>query len=151
MSGGNYTGFRRSSTGGFTKITYPGAAWTQPYAINDNGTIVGTYNVNVTGNYETHGFVLENGVYRTVDNPKGMPGGGTYLQGINNSGVIAGSYVAASNNDLNHAFLYKNNTFYDINLANARVSTATGVNMQEQVTGNVVDNVGNRGYIATCQ
>jgi hypothetical protein len=150
VSGGPYFGFRLAS-GTFTKIMYPGSQWTQPYAINDNGVIVGTYYVGTTGNTVSHGFVLENGVYRTLDDPKGVPGGGTYLGGINNSGMIAGTYIPASTNDNSRAFLYKNNTFYDLNVPNATVSTGTGVNAQEQVTGNVLTSSADEGYIASCQ
>jgi hypothetical protein len=46
-------GFRRSSNGSYSTLDYPGAQYTNPNGINDNGTIVGSFG-DATG---SHGFI----------------------------------------------------------------------------------------------
>jgi hypothetical protein len=78
-------GFLRDAAGNITQIDYPGSTSTSCNGINDAGTITGAYTDKAGLN---HGFVLENGNYRTV--------GTSYLTGINNHGAIVGSFVATS-------------------------------------------------------
>lgn len=51
----------------FTTLTlpFPGVQWSMPNGINDLGTIVGSYLDTKT----SHGFVLQNGTYTTLDAP----------------------------------------------------------------------------------
>ena len=74
----------------YTTIDDPRANFrTDPTAINDAGTIVGTY-VDLTGN---HGFLYSGGTYATLDAPGAT--GKTRASGINASGLIVGDYTTA--------------------------------------------------------
>ncbi len=87
--GFSLTGVNNPGTGGtFTLFDVPAAFNNFTFAddINDNGVIVGAYR-NGTG---AHGFILNNGVYTTVDVPG--PARDTVLSGINDSGVVVGQY-----------------------------------------------------------
>jgi hypothetical protein len=63
--------------------------------MNDAGTVVGSYVVNGI----SHGFVFDNGIYTTVDNPAGVlkGGHGTVITGINDAGDLVGYTLDASN------------------------------------------------------
>jgi probable HAF family extracellular repeat protein len=76
----------------FVAINAPGANATLPVAINDLGQVVG-YLYDSTGNQ--HGFLLNAGVYQTIDFPQALT---TACTGINNNGYIVGTY-----NDVNNA------------------------------------------------
>ncbi len=108
--------------GTFTSIKFPGAAQTVPTAINDNGVIVGQY---VNGNLENppHGFVYQNGNYRTLDIAGSS--GPTELQDINNSGEI----VAGPN------LIYKSGTWKEVVAPNSNETFVYGVNDLGKVTG----------------
>ena len=88
--------------GNVTAIVVPGSARTLPTGINDQGQIAGTYvfgalgfllDPDLFGNFilgGEHGFVLDKGVFRTID----VPGAnGTSVSGINNRGDLVGNYA----------------------------------------------------------
>ncbi len=143
-SSNNYQGFELKN-GKYTKIHYPGSLWTTVGSINDNGVIVGSYtNPQSTGH--GHGFTLKNGVYKTLDNPKGV-GGGTYLNDINSSGVIVGNYFP---NENPQGFIYINGIFKDIKAPGGYATTTSGINGYGYVTGEIMVS-GSTGYTAHCQ
>jgi hypothetical protein len=76
----------------YSEFTVPGAAayTTSPSGLNDEGQIAG-YFADASGVY--HGFIKEYGTYTTIDAP-GAPY--TFLDGINNSGVIQGQIYNAA-------------------------------------------------------
>jgi len=62
---------------------------------------------------QRHGFVLANGVYKTLDNLKGNDNqNGTSLIDINGSGVIVGWYYEKEG--IGHSFIYVNGVFKEI-------------------------------------
>jgi hypothetical protein len=80
-------------TASYSFFAVPGAALysTSPSGLNDKGQIAG-YFADANGVY--HGFLKEYGTYTTIDFP-GAPY--TFLDGLNNSGVVQGQiYDAAS-------------------------------------------------------
>src|SRR5262249_31917191 len=75
--------------GTFTTIDFPGSLFSQAFAINVNGVIVGDYAAdNGTGNGNTqHGYVLASGTFTSID----FPGAAfTTARGINSQGDIVG-------------------------------------------------------------
>jgi hypothetical protein len=103
--GGEDTGFQYTK-GRSTRLQYPGALSTSPYAISNSGIIVGTENDAFT----YHGFVLRNGNYYRLDHPKGNLG--TILEDVNRSGVIVGNYETG---DVDfYGFLYKAGNFEEV-------------------------------------
>lgn len=80
-------GFLLTQTG-FSRIDFPGAEWTGPYAINNRGTIVGMY-MYPTNSSDSFGFILDGSGFSTVLQP-GWRSSSVF--GINNHGQIVGSY-----------------------------------------------------------
>lgn len=140
----NYQGYELKN-GKYTRIHYPGSLSTMAGSINDNGVIVGSYN-NAGSSGHEHGFILKNGVYKTLDNPKGV-GGGTYLGDINASGTIVGVYFP---NENPQGFIYINGTFKDIKAPGSSSTTTSGINALGYVTGEATIS-GSTGYTAHCQ
>jgi probable HAF family extracellular repeat protein len=90
-SDGNRHGFLRSSKGDFTTFDVAGAVITVGEGINNAGKIVGVY---LLADGTIHGFVLNNGVFTTVDVPD--PSGiaqQTEINSINAIGEIVGYYI----------------------------------------------------------
>jgi hypothetical protein len=140
----NYQGYELKN-GKYTRIHYPGSLSTMAGSINDNGVIVGSYtNSGSTGH--GHGFILKNGVYKTLDDPKGV-GGGTYLGEMNSSGTIVGVYFP---NENPQGFIYINGTFKDIKAPNSSSTTVSGINDSGYVTGETTIS-GPTAYTAHCQ
>ena len=95
--GGTTYGFVRSADGtGYTTIAVPGAISTEVTGINDLGQVVGDYQ---SSDFANHGFLstVDGTSFTTLDLTTtfdGSPGFATFLDGINDSGVIVGSYAA---------------------------------------------------------
>jgi hypothetical protein len=137
--------------GAFTSIKYPGSVTTNASSISDKGVIVGSYDYYTYNGHHVpeHGFVLTNGVYKTVDNSNG--GGGTVLKDINASGVIAGTYYHYGNP---HGFLYVNGIFKDVKVPSFPYSTLDGINGYGDVTGLTFGSSsvqGTTGFTAYCE
>jgi hypothetical protein len=95
---GNYVGhgFVRSAAGIITTFDPLGSTYTSVWSINNFGQIAGVfYDANSVG----HGFVRSAEGKITTFDPPGAVGGdaGTYNAFVNDFGVIAGSYYAATN------------------------------------------------------
>jgi len=135
--------------GAFTTIKYPGSVTTNAASISDKGVIVGSYDYYTYNGHHVpeHGFILAKGVYKTLDNPNG--GGGTVLNDINASGVIAGTYYHYG---FPHGFIYMNGVFKDVKVPNSPSSTLDGINGYGYVTGTAYGSGGVQVvYIAHCQ
>lgn len=133
----------------FTAVKYPGSVTTNVMSISDKGVIVGYHNYyKFNGNHlPNHGFILTNGAYTTVDHPNG--GGGTVLNDINASGVIAGTYYKYG---FPHSFIHINAAFKDVNLPNFAYSTVDGINGYGYVTGTAYPSSGSGvAFTAHCQ
>ncbi len=81
-----------------TSFDVPGADWTWPFGINDEGDIVGTYYI-FSPSYVEQGFILHEGQFHTFE----VPGNNGGLTGINNRGVMSGTY--ADSNGIWHGFI----------------------------------------------
>ena len=92
----------------YSKIDYPGAYVTVASSINNMGQIVGYYYSHSTS-FSPHGFLLSGGTYSNIDFPgefNTYPYGlYTYPFGINDSGQIVGTVVAAAP-ELNNFLLF---------------------------------------------
>ena len=101
VSGDNFHrhGFLRSSKGTFTTFDVPGRTFTSPTGINNSGQIVGFY---ADDNFFFHGFVLNKGVFTTVD-VDFLEASETQVLSINAKGEIVGAYFEA--NGTRHGFL----------------------------------------------
>jgi hypothetical protein len=119
-----YHAYVRSSGGVITKFDPTGSVNTdiQNSAINDFGVITGDYWVCVAdfSSCTIHGFVrASNGTITAFDvtdaGTDGLSGQGTFPQGINDAGQVAGYYV--DGNDVYHSFVRDSNgsiTTFDV-------------------------------------
>jgi hypothetical protein len=140
------SGTFRLKNGVFKKISYPGSSATWAVSINDNGVIVGNYIDPLDSS--SHGFILQNGTYTTLDNPKADLESGTQLKDINNSGAIVGWYYVGP---IGHSFIYRNGMFADIDPPNGTYTLVTGINSLGDVTGNTNLPSGFSMFTAHCQ
>ncbi len=145
--GPEWTGFKMWKNGSFTPIGGPsGALNTNPTSISDTGIVVGWY---VSGSEAvpfapdpSHGFVLANGVYKTLDYPNAFL---TSLNDINSAGVIVGLWI--DTNGGFGGFLYVNGKFKDVLGPNGETTAVNGINDYGYVTG--TSSAGS--FIAHCQ
>lgn len=84
-------GFIRSPEGRFSILSIPGATFTSPYVIADDGTIAGAYGAK---NGKAHGFLYANGTTTTFD-PRASEL--TRPVAINGADTVAGNFYDADN------------------------------------------------------
>lgn len=129
-AGGTFEGFLLNGST-FTKISDPNSGspyGTRTTGINKSNTIVGFY---ATSGGTYHGFRrLSNGSYGNIDFP-----GGQFTQpnGINNSGMIAGSFADSVGS---HGFVFYNGKWAKVNFPGAAGTTqALGISDTGVVLG----------------
>ena len=119
----------------FTTIDVPSATKT---AANGNSTeaIVGQYDDNAG----THGFVLQNGGFTTIDVPGAV--GFSGINGVNAKGDLTGTYQDA--NKRLHAFFKSGDSFITLDPPGASNSQGGFVNAQDEVVGGYRDSTRRR-------
>ena len=144
-SSGKRHGFKRFSDGKAIALDFPGAAQTEAFAINDNGTIVGYFSKTPSPNLWRRGFIYDNGQWATLNYPNSTLQ--TELTGISNSNLIIGTTIKGSN--ATGSFLYKSGTFKKIVMPNSNLPTyANGVSPSKDL---ITGSSGYTGFIATCK
>jgi probable HAF family extracellular repeat protein len=107
-----YTGYI-DDHGTVTYLNAPGtltsSGYTAANGINNAGQVVGDYETTYGSNNQ--GFLYQNGVFTTIDDPDAGPKG-TSAQGINDNGVIVGFFTDANNQQ--HGFIDNNGVFTTI-------------------------------------
>jgi probable HAF family extracellular repeat protein len=100
------------------------------YGINNDGTVVGT----IENLWPPHAFKYSNHQMQDISQ---VTDGifFNYANGINSSGVIAGSGYVSSDNNLRHALRYSNGTVEDLTPGLNYHCTATGINSPGQIAG----------------
>jgi hypothetical protein len=145
--GPEWTGFKRWKDGSFTSFGGPpGAIDTNPTSISDTGTVVGWYvgsDAQPFTAYPYHGFVLANGVTKTLDYPKAFR---TFLNDINSAGVIVGWWVNPDTGN-GGGFLFVNGKFKNVLGPNGETTAVNGINDDGYVTGTYSAG----SFIAHCQ
>jgi probable HAF family extracellular repeat protein len=164
-------GFRYEK-GVFAEITFPGATSTGVFGINTAGDMVGGYGlggplfrlpsrgssgslgrspssavalaeINKNG-VPVYGWVYSGGAYTSINPPGSIA---TYPAGINNSGVVVGTFVDAANRQ--HGFTYHGGVFRQIDHPNAAWTTADGINDKNEIVGTYESTNGfSSGYTA---
>jgi len=89
----------------------PGYASTQPWDINESGTIVGTS--------DGEGFVFEGGVFSSLVHPDATAG--TTVTGVTDDGTLVGSYWISDGADVweQHGYIYSGGTFTPFDVPSA--------------------------------
>ena len=109
----------------FTTIDFPGAIQTNPFGINNRGTVVGYY---VAEDKGIHGFLWKQGIFTQLDFPGSTE---TYAMGINDKGAIVGYYYAPER----HGFLYQNGLFTQLDFPDASSTNARAINNDGDIIG----------------
>jgi uncharacterized membrane protein len=145
---GTYDGYKNGlyTSFGFLKIgdvymtlDHPLGQFTDAYGINDAGVIVGRYGDLQSGHI--HGFVYEDGSWKTVDYPNSA--GFTMLTSINNNGEMVG--LAYADNQ-SFSFLYSNGEFTKISHPGAVETDAYGINVNGVIVGSYWDGNHTKGF-----
>lgn len=135
------------SNGVFTTFDFPGANFTLPLDVNFNGSeIVGAYALPSFPENTSAGFTYINGVFTSVTFPESAS---TALNGVNNTGQIAGTYALPEQPN-SHAFLLTGNVFTNEDVPGAVSTGAADLNDLDEVIGGYVDGEGNsNAYLET--
>ncbi len=126
---GNLHGFLVHS-GGFKTIDVPGKSDTVIEGINDFGDMVGIFVNDINLGFATS-FLRHSGKFITFSFPGADPGT-TVATGINNSGVIVGSYEIKFSH---HGFMVKNGHFSSIDFPGAAETQVFKVSSDGDVVG----------------
>ena len=119
----------------FTPIDQSSAGQTLPLGINDAGQIVGTL--------DSDGFILSNGQYTTISDPKNQEGTGA--NGINSSGEIVGYYDTDNGES---PFMFENGVYTTLETSSqASDIVANGINDSGQVVGDTYDGDDFHGFL----
>jgi probable HAF family extracellular repeat protein len=128
----------------YTPIEEPFAigSHTAANGINAMGQIVGYY-ANAGG---THGFLLSDGTYTSLDDP--LASSGTLALGINAGGQIVGQYATSS---AYHGFIYSGGGYTTLDHPSAfNLTTAYGINGAGQIVGYYNDSsLNSHGFLFT--
>jgi uncharacterized membrane protein len=140
ISGGTLAqAHRTAAVESIVTIDVPGARSTTARGINDHGDVVGAY--------DSHGFLLKDGVFTSFDAPDATCRScGTSAMSINNRGDIVGSYAPQEPN-LFLSFLLRDGVFTTIELLispksnlppilTGRLVGVTGINERGDIVGN---------------
>jgi hypothetical protein len=142
----NEHGFKRYSNGGLASLNYPGALDTGALAINDYGTVVGSF-VGSGTDGSSHGFLYHGGSWAQVDYPNGP--GNTQLVGVSNKNVVVGHFQMLSTYI---SFLYANGVFKNIFVPNADSTQVTDISANGVISGNAAYSDGSiKSFTATCK
>ncbi len=155
-SAANFHGYEVNLTNNtFTAITLPSsfnAKSVMAAGINNGGWISGNYTDNAG---VTHGFVDEGGTFKSFDDPNGN-GTNTSFFGLNNNGLVVGSFVDANGtNGLVYNLL--TNTWQTVNDPNQSFTpaftfngtTINGINDAGDLVGFYSDGTHVNGMLAT--
>jgi hypothetical protein len=117
---------------------------TRPWSINSNGDIAGYV---ADQDHNTTGFVrFRNGTQLIIDPPNSIPGY-TTVHGINDSGLIAGDYVATDRESF--SFFLSGDTYADYTVPGAFDSIIRGLNNAGNFEGTAAfPGNGNQPYIS---
>lgn len=131
---GDQNGFIQKADG--QTITFAGFNDDTAAAINDEGTVVGDVCSCGPGPFLFDGYVRSpDGSVKQVDDPSGV--GETFPSGINDSGVIVGSYGDASGNS--HGFVDVGGKFTNIDYPGALGTGVDAINNSGTIVGSYFD------------
>lgn len=122
-----------------TSLDLPGAFHSLPYAISDNGTIVGVYTEKTLDNTSgrIHCFILHNNELTLCD----LPGArSNSAWGINAQGDVVGRYVLPDGSA--HGFLLHQGEYTSIDYPGAASTWARGITPSGEIVGLYVDVTG---------
>jgi hypothetical protein len=128
----------------YTEISVPNSNQTFAYGINANGDISGTY---YDASLTTHGFLLHDGAYQTVDVPDS--GATTNGDGLNDEHLFVGSYKNQSQQSY-EGFVTNTTDFVELTVPGSVTTFPTGINDSNVVVGEYFNgSVYSQGFMAS--
>jgi uncharacterized membrane protein len=127
--------------GSVTTFNHPGAQYTNPLDINNEGWITGWYsvNANLTGYGEAYGF------FHTIAAPGAVD---TLPTHENDRGDIVGEAIyPGPNAGVSRAFIYKHGHFTLFAVPGSESTSISAINDSGNVTGDYVDGSGIHGFL----
>jgi uncharacterized membrane protein len=154
------------ANGATTLVTLPGASLVLATAINDAGTIVGSYQSGNGG--PTLGFIDRGGRITTLDDGGGdiQPGGidpsgtivvgtslapgaqATFARGVDRRGRVSGTFFTNVSQPTAHGFLYSAGSYTIFDVPGATSTELGSMNAAGEVTGCSTDGTGIHGFRA---
>jgi hypothetical protein len=132
-AGGSFSrlAFHRDRQGRYRTFAAPNAILTDAWGISDAGVIVGSYR-NRTDTNRTHGFILKDGLFETIDAPLGAD---TLLMSANRN-VIVGITIS-DEGTRTQSFVFSDGLFSPLEIPDAFPFTVTvrDVNERGEITG----------------
>jgi|GEM_PF-5169444 len=121
----------------FTTISFPGAAETVAYGMNNAGTVVGEYgSIDFTQQFieGNKGFIFKDGEYESIEYPGAVA---TSMQGINDSGVAIGDFVESDGTI--GGFIYEDGEFTRIGESLSDIVAPADINNSGHIVGTFSD------------
>jgi uncharacterized membrane protein len=120
--------------GKLTILTFPGAQEaTTPLSINNQGVIVGTYNLNPSDPFR--GFMWKDGVFNDLNPPDS--GGHSSPGKISNAGDVVGSYTSVVDG-VPHGFSFDQGRFTTIDVPGLKTNGIAAVNKFDNVLAEAI-------------
>lgn len=120
--------------GKLTILSFPGAEDTQPVSINNQGVIVGVYDINFPTD-PFRGFMWKAGVFSNLNPPDS--GGHSLPEKISNAGDVVGTYVSTVDG-AQHGFSFDKGTFTTIDVPGSQLTAITAVNKFDNVLAEAI-------------
>jgi probable HAF family extracellular repeat protein len=145
FDGAAFHGFLRDTQGTFTPVDYPGAVrGTLPFGFNNRGQIVGVALVLDDEQLTSRAFVLENGVFTTIEHPDATPTLSTVLFDISDSGRLADVYDLTGHGYIRN----RRGDFITVDPPEGNINEVVSFNNRGQIVGRYVDANGRaRGFL----
>ena len=122
--------------GKLTILSFPGAQEaTTPLSINNQGVIVGTYNLNPADPFR--GFMWKAGVFSNI-NPPDSRDGHSQPAKISNAGDVVGTYTSAVDG-LTHGFSFDKGRYTQIDVPGLQTNGVTAVNKFDNMLAEAIE------------
>lgn len=120
--------------GKLTILSFPGAGITQPVSINNQGVIVGLYDINFPTD-PFRGFMWKDGVFSNLNPPES--GGHSQPEKISNAGDVVGTYISTIDG-AQHGFSFDQGRYTTIDVPDSQSTDVTAVNKFDNVLARAV-------------
>jgi probable HAF family extracellular repeat protein len=120
--------------GKLTILSFPGAGDTQPVSINNQGVIVGVYDINFPTD-PFRGFMWKDGVFSNLNPPES--GGHSQPEKISNAGDVVGTYISTIDG-AQHGFSFDQGRYTTIDVPDSQLTAITAVNKFDNVLGEAI-------------
>src|SRR5262249_41570534 len=130
----------------FETFQYPQAPITTAMGINNHGQIVGI----VRDRDKNKGFVKDGSNFVLIDVLGSGPLNGTIATGINDDGVVVGTYTTEGSEIISHGFIFSGQILTSFDVPASSTTQLGAINNRGQITGRYFSSQGlaiGRGFV----